>query len=99
MGAYGIVPRSAKDPGVPPAADQSTIISASRRALSRLPDASKCGSAASKVPSTDCNHRMVRMYDKEAEIGSRINLCKGVRQRNDGVQDLLQGRVRAYLTI
>lgn len=46
-----MVPLSANRPGEPPAADQSNIISASTRALSRLPAASKCGSASSNAPS------------------------------------------------
>jgi len=48
-----IVPNSANRLSVTPAPDQS-IISASRRALSRLPEARRCGSAASKSPSVSC---------------------------------------------
>jgi hypothetical protein len=51
--AYGKVPRSAKAPGVPPAAAHLAIISPRARALSRLPAASRCGSAAVYAPSTN----------------------------------------------
>lgn len=48
----GIVPRRANAPLSPPVDDHCMNISARRRALSRFPDARKCGSAASKAPST-----------------------------------------------
>lgn len=43
---YGIVPRRANAPGEPPADNHWTNISANKRALSRLPEARKCGSAS-----------------------------------------------------
>lgn len=48
---HGIVPRSANTPGAPPVVDHWTYMSASVRALSRLPAARRWLSAASNAPS------------------------------------------------
>jgi hypothetical protein len=50
---HGIVPRRANGPGSFLVPHHSAMISAKRRALSRLPDARRRGSARSKAPSTD----------------------------------------------